>query len=406
MQLDGGRPIRITNHPASEWPQFFTPDGRRLYFTRQSECGFASYSVPAFGGDETRVADGIVTDISTDGRVVALVRPDGSFNRSGVFLLNLVSGSERRLADDFGSMNPQFSSDGQYLFVQRGQDRDHLSVNRVSLDRGTIETVRFSGLGADVDRVEALRMAPRHTRMLIAARAKGSNALITFVAHADGSEPKRLPATVLPGSLSPDGRQMASVSSASAIKIYRIEAFPGAHAAVPQNVLNVPDEEYSPRISPDGRRVLLSTFRKGHWEIWLWNADLTDGRPLFSKEGGTAGSPAWSPDGNSIAFHARTRNAAGDIWVMPVGGEPKLLVNDPEDDITPCFEPGGQWIDFTSSRTGSLQLFSCSRERRTADSGHSRRRIHLSVLRRRPVPLLPQDAQWRRNLAPRYEDRP
>jgi Tol biopolymer transport system component len=358
MQLDGGRPIRITNHPASEWPQFFSPDGRRLYFTRQSEGGFASYSVPAFGGDETRVADGIVTDISSDGRAVALVRPAGSFNTSGVFLLDLASGSERRLADDFGSMDPQFSQDGQYLFVQNGQDRDHLAVHRVPLGGGKPAVVRFSGLGSDVDRVEAVRMAPRHTRMLIAARARGSNALISFAANADGSEPRRLPRAVPPGSLSPDGRQMVSVSNASAVKIYRVEAFPsGGRSATPQNVLNTPNEEYSPRISPDGRRVLLSTSRKGRWEIWLWNADLTDGHPIFTREGGTAGSPAWSPDGKWIAFDARTRNAAGDIWVMPVDGEPRLLVNHLEDDITPCFEPGGQWIDFTASRTGSLQIF-------------------------------------------------
>jgi serine/threonine protein kinase len=57
MQMEGGKPIQITNHPASEWPQCFSPDGRRLYFNRQSERGFTSYWVPALGGDETRVAD-------------------------------------------------------------------------------------------------------------------------------------------------------------------------------------------------------------------------------------------------------------------------------------------------------------------------------------------------------------
>ena len=43
MQMEGGKPLQITNHPASEWPQCFSPDGRRLYFNRQSERGFTSY---------------------------------------------------------------------------------------------------------------------------------------------------------------------------------------------------------------------------------------------------------------------------------------------------------------------------------------------------------------------------
>lgn len=57
MQVDGGRPLQITHHPASEWPLCFSPDGRRLYFSCQLEGDFASYWVPAFGGDETRVTE-------------------------------------------------------------------------------------------------------------------------------------------------------------------------------------------------------------------------------------------------------------------------------------------------------------------------------------------------------------
>ena len=78
MQVDAGRPLRLTSHPASEWPQTFSPDGRRLYFTRQSESDFASFWIPTLGGDETRVTDGIVTDISPDGRLAAVVRPGPS----------------------------------------------------------------------------------------------------------------------------------------------------------------------------------------------------------------------------------------------------------------------------------------------------------------------------------------
>jgi Tol biopolymer transport system component len=359
MDLDGGRPVQITSHSAGEWPQVFSPDGRRLYFTRQTEGNYASYWVPALGGEETRVAEGIVTDISPDGRSAVLARRAGSLGEPGVFVLDLATGTEWRLANDFGAMDPKFTGDGRAVFVQDGPDRDHLSLYRVSLDGGKPEAVWFRGLGTDIDRIETIDVASRRSRMLIRARAKGTNALISFVVNADYSEPVRLPPSVKPGALSPDGRQMISAGNAFEVSVYRVEAFPSrGRPVIPQKVLDTANEEYSPTVSPDGRHFLVSSWRKGRYQIWLWNSDFSDGRPVFNREGGTTGSPVWSADGRWIAFDARTRNSAADIWLMPAGGlEPTLIVDSPADDITPCFHPGGEWLYFSSSRTGSLQLF-------------------------------------------------
>jgi len=359
MQLEGGKPLRITSHPASEWPSCFSPDGRRLYFNRQSDNGLASYWIPTLGGDETRVADGIVTDVSPDGQSALLVRPSGSEGKQiGDFVLDLATGSERRLGDYYGRMNPQFSPDGRFVYLPFGPDRDHLSIHRTSIEGGNLEPVHFDDLGPDIDRVEAIRFGPRRTRMLIEARERNSNALISFVANPDGTEPKRLPRSIAPGMLSPDGRHLVNVRNTFAVNIYRVEAFHYGREAVPEKVLETPQEEYSPTFSPDGSRVLFSSVRNGRWEIWLWNATMTDGHPVFSKEGGTAGSPAWSPDGKWIAFDARTKNAAADLWLMSTTArEPILLAGQQGENITPCFDPTSQWIYFSSSRAGSLQLF-------------------------------------------------
>jgi Tol biopolymer transport system component/tRNA A-37 threonylcarbamoyl transferase component Bud32 len=360
MQLEGGAPLQITHDAASEWPSCFSPDGRRLYFNRQSGSGFASYWVPALGGAETWVADGVVTDISPDGRSSVLVRLSGSEpSQEGIFVRNLASGVERRLGENFGAMDPKFSPDGKWVYVPHGPNRDHLSVHRVPVGGGALEPVPFRYLGDDIDRVEAIEFSPGHTRMRIDARAKVTNARISFIANPDGSEPMRLPTGIAAGALSPNGRLMVDVRNAFVARPYRIEAFPARGGpAVPQKVLDSPNEEYSPRISPDGSRLLLSSFRAGRWEIWSWDIAMTNGHPIFGKPGGTAGSPAWSPDGKWIAFDARTKRAGADLWmVATAGGEPRMLYDHPGEDMTPCFDPTSQWIYFTSSQTGTLELF-------------------------------------------------
>jgi WD40 repeat protein len=249
--------------------------------------------------------------------------------------------------------------DGQWLFVPYGTNRDRLSLHRVPVSGGKLEPVQFPALGADIDRVESIEVATRRTRIRIAARQKQTNALISFMANADGSEPKRLPSSVVAGALSPDGRQMVSVRQSFLVAPYRAEAFPTRGRPVRQEkIIDTTSEEYSPTISPDGQHILTGSYRKSRWEIWLWNISMTDGHSIFSREGGTAGSPTWSRDGKWIAFDARTRDATGDIWLKATaGGEPNVLVNELSDDITPCFDPSSQWVYFTSTRTGTLQLF-------------------------------------------------
>jgi len=361
IQVDGGKPIQITNHPAGEWPQAFSPDGRRLYFSRQAEAFFASYWVPAFGGDETRVSDGLITDISPDGQSAVIVRVVAAGPRPpGIFTLNLDTSAERRVGDSFAAVSPRFSADGRWVYVPYGPSQDRLSVHRVPVNgEGMPEAVTFADLGEDIDRIEEIRFGVRRTRMLILARQRNTNARVSFMANADGSEPRRLQSAVAPGALSPDGRAMVSVRSTFGVPLYRVPAFPApGRPVVSEKILETPGEEYSPQLSPDGRRVLLSSYRKGRWEIWLWDSAFTDGQPLFNKEGGTAGSPAWSPDGRWIAFDARVTTAAADVWIMPAsGGEPRVLANDPAEELTPCFDPTSQWVYYTSSRSGILQLY-------------------------------------------------
>lgn len=59
--------------------------------------------------------------------------------------------------------------------------------------------------------------------------------------------------------------------------------------------------------------------------------------------------PAISPDGRSIAFVA-----LGDLWLMPVGGQPQNLTNDRYLDAEPAWSPDGRFLAWSTDRGGQL----------------------------------------------------
>ena len=101
----------------------------------------------------------------------------------------------------------------------------------------------------------------------------------------------------------------------------------------------------SPRISPDGRRVLYTLSELGKWKdnkrvtaIWIADADGGNAHRFLSNEKDRAA--AWSPDGRSVAFLS-TRDAssggsrdgesgdnAAQIYVIPVDGGEAVKLSD------------------------------------------------------------------------------
>jgi hypothetical protein len=62
--------------------------------------------------------------------------------------------------------------------------------------------------------------------------------------------------------------------------------------------------------------------------------------------------PAVSPDGTMVAF-----TALGDLWVIPVGGEPIQLTNDPFVELDPAWSPDGTRLAFACDRGGQMDLW-------------------------------------------------
>ena len=69
-----------------------------------------------------------------------------------------------------------------------------------------------------------------------------------------------------------------------------------------RNITSDPADDRLPSWSPDSRRIAFSSNRSGNFEIYTMNPDGTDVVQVTEVNGYNCTDPAWSPDGQFIAY--------------------------------------------------------------------------------------------------------
>jgi serine/threonine-protein kinase len=87
------------------------------------------------------------------------------------------------------------------------------------------------------------------------------------------------------------------------------------------------DRPWTPRFSPDGRRVAYGAFGPGRGTSDLWVTDLDAGstRRLTDDEEGDANDPQWSSDGAALAYSANAP-AGKDLMLRSLDGAKQLVL--------------------------------------------------------------------------------
>jgi hypothetical protein len=125
----------------------------------------------------------------------------------------------------------------------------------------------------------------------------------------------------------PDGSGLIYAASCKGkLAIYRADLiyytypnddYVGAQITNVRDLTNTPTvDNYFPRLSPDGRRIVFSSNRDGDGDLYVINVDGTGERRLTS---GTRddGSASWSPDGTEIVFDSN-RDGDYELYKMNV----------------------------------------------------------------------------------------
>jgi TolB protein len=140
----------------------------------------------------------------------------------------------------------------------------------------------------------------------------------------------------------------------------------------------------SPAWSPDGQWLAYVSFESKLSGVYV-QLVRTGERRLVSARAGINGAPAWSPDGRKLALTLGGSNGNPDIYVLDLTTQSLTrITDDPAIDTEPEWAPDGRTLYFTSDRAGSPQIYQISasgggRPRRITFEGNYNARPRVSA---------------------------
>lgn len=204
----------------------------------------------------------------------------------------------------------------------------------------------------------------------IAYAAKENGQYDIFLLRVGGKKPTNLTSGTTSDdtqpAFSPKGDLIAFRSERQPAGIYVVEP-------AGDNLRQIADFGYHPSFSPDGKKIVVSTFGRDQPTVRAapgMSLDIIDVQSgersrLLDAE---ATFPTWSPNGHRIAywFHTGTYGRR-DIATIPAeGGEPMIVAKDfAVSNWNPVWSPDGKFLYFVSSRTGNMNFWRVAIDEKT-----------------------------------------
>ena len=314
--LDGKNARRLTSDLGVEAAPAFSPDGKTLAFTGEYEGNFDVYSIPVEGGQPTRLTwhpePDVVRGWTPDGAAVLFSSGRAAFtNRfNGLFTVPVGGGFPTQLPIPNG-VEASFSPDGSRIAYTPLSDASpqwkHYRGGRSS----RIWLCTLEGLAVEqVPQPEGRcnDTAPRWMGKSLYFRSDRNGEYNLFRFDADSKEPKQLTQFA-------DFPVLAVAAGGGNVVFERagyLHRFDVSSGKSTRLVISVPADlpERRPRfakgakyvrkmdVSPSGARAAFE-FRG---EVVTVPAEKGDPRNLTQTAGVHERSPAWSPDGKSVAY--------------------------------------------------------------------------------------------------------
>jgi uncharacterized repeat protein (TIGR01451 family) len=385
----GAPPRRLTDHPAADTEPAWSPDGRQLAFATSRYVDFNSHiaRVGVDGGEVTRVTTGSAQDRqpawSSDG--IAFSGRRGTSDEE-IWLVSPSGGDPVNLTTQSGpDLHPSWSPGGAVVFASGRERRP--SVWTMAPDGSAQQNVSGGDdASGSFPRDGQPSWSPDGRRIAFTREPVAEESEI-WVMDADGGNQRRI---VDPGgnldtepAWGPDGRRIAFARTRSGQSSPRDIWVVNDDGTEPERLTGSGDpqeeqDDTDPAWSPDGDQIAFARYELSGGDpidlhVWVMDDDggnqdnvTADAEVRGDPEPGLSGfngDPAWSPDGDQIAFTHQPGESDADVWVMQAdGGDAHPLTQEapteefPQDESQPAWSPTGDHIAFTRGFFSDVDL--------------------------------------------------
>jgi len=135
-------------------------------------------------------------------------------------------------------------------------------------------------------------------------------------------------------------------------ELYQVPLAGGAET----RLTSTPGHETTPALSADGERLAYSYEAGGLPRLWLAAGNATGAARAtpdgFGFSGSVEGAPSWAPSGNRLVFTS-TALGTSDLFNVVPPASPTAVTAGDANDVEPAWSADGEWVAFTSNRSGT-----------------------------------------------------
>ncbi|HUK88975.1 MAG TPA: peptidase S41, partial [Blastocatellia bacterium] len=418
--LDGRNARRLTASEGGKANPAFSPDGSLIAFSAQYDGNVDVYTVPTSGGVPTRLTwhPGVdmVQGFTPDGSAVLFTSPRSVFSNrhTQLFTVPVKGGLEQQLPIPYASKatyspdgshiayNPLYEAFNEWKHYRGGTNSviwlynvaDH-SVEKVPQPEGRCNDVDAMWIGDAIyfrsDRngefnlfsydlkTKAIKQLTTHADFPVMKASSGGGQIIYEQAgYLHVFDPKTAHSNKLTIGVAADlvetraryvkGNQYIRNASISPTGARVAVEFRGEIVTVPsekgdpRNLTNTPGaNERSPAWSPDGKSIAYFSDESGEYQLVVREQDGKGEPQKFKLDGaGFYDDPVWSPDSEKVAF---TDNSFSLYWFNVKSGACKKVASQymytPEGvngaSVYHSWSPDSNWIAYTLSGKADIQ---------------------------------------------------